>query len=389
MSGHPVTAWAMLNALGATTGEVLEALHAGRSGLSPAPADTPFETVCGAVLGELPALPEGLAELDFKNNRMIYAALHEMEGALAAARERWGARRIGIAVGSSTAAMDATEAAFGRWRRSGALPAGFDILRRASPEGMLRAVRARSGAEGPAILISTACSSSGKVFGTARRWLDADLVDAVLVGGADTLCQTTLRGFRALSLVGSEAARPFCAERGGINIGEGAAFALVERSGSGPRLLGVGESADAHHMSSPDPEGRGAALAMQRALEAADRSPGDVDHVNAHGTGTRLNDAMEAAAIRQVLGGDSSAAVVSTKAYTGHTLGAAGATEAIFTLDALSSGRIPASLGADPVDPALPIEVAVEPRRERLRLALSNSFAFGGNNVSVLFGAPE
>jgi 3-oxoacyl-[acyl-carrier-protein] synthase-1 len=163
----------------------------------------------------------------------------------------------------------------------------------------------------------------------------------------------------------------------------------VERTGEGPRLLGVGESADAHHMSSPDPEGRGAATAMRAALAAAGRSPDEVDHVNAHGTGTELNDAMEARAIRATLGERSKAIVVSTKAYTGHTLGAAGATEAVFALDALTSGRIPCSLGADPVDPDLPIQVATEPVQMDVRLVLSNSFAFGGNNVSVLFGAPE
>jgi 3-oxoacyl-[acyl-carrier-protein] synthase-1 len=183
-------------------------------------------------------------------------------------------------------------------------------------------------------------------------------------------------------------AKPFSSERRGINIGEAAAFSVLQRTGSGPRLLGVGESAHAHHMSSPDPEGRGAQLAMRAALAAGGVSPDEVDYVNTHGTGTRLNDAMEALAISQVLG-SGGAAIVSTKAYTGHTLGAAGAVEAVFTLEALRAGWTPASLGAEPVDPDLPVDIATERRDFAPRTALSNSFAFGGSNVSVLFGAPE
>jgi 3-oxoacyl-[acyl-carrier-protein] synthase-1 len=213
-------------------------------------------------------------------------------------------------------------------------------------------------------------------------------VDAVLVGGADSLCQTTLRGFRALGLLSDGPSRPFSRERCGINIGEGAAFALLERRGHGPRLLGAGESSDAYHMSTPDPEGRGARIAMETALADAGVSPADVGYVNAHGTGTRTNDAMEARAIRAVFGA-ADPIVVSTKGYVGHTLGAAGATEAVFTLESLHGGWTPASAGADPVDPELGIDVATQPRAVELRLALSNSFAFGGSNVSLLFGAPE
>jgi 3-oxoacyl-[acyl-carrier-protein] synthase-1 len=209
------------------------------------------------------------------------------------------------------------------------------------------------------------------------------------VGGADSLCQTTLRGFRALGLLSEEPTRPFSLERRGINIGEGAALALLERSGEGPRLLGTGETSDAHHMSTPDPEGRGARLAMQAALADAGAGSADIDYVNAHGTGTALNDAMEAQAIRSVLGAAADPVVVSTKGYVGHTLGAAGATEAVFVLEALCGGWTPASAGATPVDPALGLDVATERRDLDLRLALSNSFAFGGSNVSLVFEAPQ
>ncbi len=386
--GHPVTAWSAVNGLGGCTAEVVAGLRRGRPSLSPPPAGTPFTTVCGAVAEDIPPLPDSLRELDSRNNRFVRQALAEMKDALAAACERWGPTRVGICVGSSTAAMDETERAYALHVETGSLPEGFDVLRQASPEGLIRVLRALTSIEGPAVVVSNACASSGKVFASARRWLKAGAVDAVLVGGADSLCQTTLRGFRALGLLSEGPSRPFSRERRGINIGEGAAFALVERTGKGPRLLGAGESADAQHMSTPDPEGHGARLAMEAALADAGASALDVDYVNAHGTGTRLNDAMEARAIRAVLGA-SNPIVVSTKGYVGHTLGAAGATEAVFVLEALAAGWTPASAGADPVDPELMVDVATERRDVSLRLAISNSFAFGGSNVSLVFGAPE
>lgn len=387
-AGYPITARSAVNGLGTTTAEVISHLRSGRPRLTPPPEGTPFSTHCGAVVEELPELPDAIRQLDSRNNRLAQRALAELTPALDAARERWGAPRVGICVGTSTAAMDDTEAAFARHYETGALPPGFEVLRHAAPEGLLAALVALTGFRGPAVAVSNACASSGKVFASAKRWLDADVVDAVLVGGADSLCQTTLRGFRSLAVLSEEPSRPFSSERRGINLGEGAAFALIERRGEGPRLLSAGESADAHHMSTPDPEGHGARLAMQAALEAGSASPQDIGYVNAHGTGTRLNDAMEARAIRAVLG-DANPTVVSTKGYTGHTLGAAGATEAVFVLESLCGGWTPASAGAVPVDPELGIDVATQLREQSLRLALSNSFAFGGSNVSLLFGAPE
>lgn len=386
--GYPITAWSAVNGLGRCTADVIARLRSGHPSLSSPPAGTPVSTVCGTVAHDIPRLPDDLREFDSRNNRFAQQALFELENPLESACERWGPARVGICVGSSTAAMDETERAYRVHRETGSLPEGFDVMRHGSPEGLIRVLRALTGTDGPAVVVSNACSSSGKVFASARRWLDADAVDAVLVGGADSLCQATLRGFRALGLLSEQPSRPFSRERGGINIGEGAAFALMERSGEGPRLLGTGESADAHHMSTPDPEGRGAQLAMELALGEARVSASDVDYVNAHGTGTRLNDAMEANAIRAVFG-NKRPIVVSTKGYTGHTLGAAGATEAIFVLEALRNGWTPSSAGADPVDSDLAIDVATERRDVDLEMALSNSFAFGGSNVSLVFGAPE
>jgi 3-oxoacyl-[acyl-carrier-protein] synthase-1 len=281
--------------------------------------------------------------------------------------------------------MSDTERAYAHWAREGRLPAGYDWRRQTSLEALLGLLREATGIAGPAAAISTACSSSGKVFGSARRWLRAGVADAVLVGGVDCLCELTLRGFFSLAVLSPEPARPFGAERRGINIGEGAAFALVERTGEGPLLLGVGETADAHHMSAPHPEGRGARAAMAAALAQAGLAPEDVDHVNAHGTGTPQNDAAEARAIADLFRG-CEPAVVATKAYTGHLLGAAGATEAVFALHAIRAGELPASLGSDPPDASLPVRPLARAERRPVRRALSNSFAFGGSNVAVLFG---
>jgi len=248
-------------------------------------------------------------------------------------------------------------------------------------------VKRATGAGGPGYAVSTACSSSGKVLGSARRLLRAGLADAVLVGGADSLCRTTLCGFHSLEVLSKTPCRPFCAGRDGTTIGEGAAFLLLEREGDGPaRLLGVGESCDAHHMSHPHPEGLGAEAAMAGALAQAGLAPHEVDHVNAHGTATQLNDAAESKAIFRLFG--DRVPVASTKGYTGHLLGAAAATEAVFAVAAIEQGWIPASLGCDPQDPALAVSLCRERRERRCRAVLSNSFAFGGSNVAVLFGAP-
>jgi 3-oxoacyl-[acyl-carrier-protein] synthase-1 len=385
--GYPVTSWAIVNSLGTTTDEVMQRLRLGRPALSPPPEGTGFTTACGQVDAELPPLTGELAPFDSRNNRFVQCALLEMTDALTRALAHWGSHRVGICVGSSTAAMDEIEGAFVAHARSGSIPAGFDVLARGSADGLVRALRALTGAAGPAAAVSNACASSGKVFASAKRWLDADLVDAVLVGGADSLCQLTLRGFRSLGLLSEGPSRPFSSERCGINIGEGSAFALLERSGDGPRLLGVGESADAHHMTTPDPEGQGAAAAMRAALVDGGVEPWAVDHLNAHGTGTQFNDAMEARAIRTALGPGADPIVVSTKGYVGHTLGAAGAMEAIFVLEALRNGWTPASVGADPVDPGLGLHVPTSVCEQTLHFGLSNSFAFGGSNVSLVFGA--
>ena len=385
-AAYPITAFAAANGLGTDTGRVLEGLRAGRSALVPCALDIPFPTACGALPAELPPLPPALRAYESRLCRIALLALDEMRAAVADAVRRRGPDRVAIVAGTSTGGILETERAYGEHLRDGRLPAWFDFERKHTLHALLHVLRAATGADGPAHVVSTACSSSGKVFGTAQRLLSAGLADAVLVGGVDTLCETTLRGFGSLQALSATPCRPFSAARDGLSIGEGGAFALLERDGEGPvRLLGVGESSDAYHMSHPHPEGLGARLAMEQALAQAGLDASAVDHVNAHGTATPANDVSEARAISAVVG--DAVPVVSTKGHTGHLLGAAGATEAVIAALCIVHGLLPASLRADPVDSEVTVSICRAASERRIRTVLSNSFAFGGNNVSVLLGA--
>jgi len=383
--GFPITGYAVGNALGASSREVAKALALGRSGLRPCPFELPFETYCGQFPDVLAPVPPSLAAWDSRLARIALVVLEGVAGAVERACRRWGAERVAVVLGTSTGGILETERAFEAYAACGEVPAAFDLDRQHAFDALFEVVRRRTGAGGPGYVVSSACSSSGKALGAARRLLLAGLADAVLTGGADTLCQTTLRGFGSLEAISRRACRPFCAERDGTSLGEGAAFLLLERDGDGPaRLLGVGESSDAHHMSHPHPQGVGARLAMKEALAQAGLGPEAVDHVNAHGTGTTANDAIEAGAIVALFG--RSVPVVSTKGYTGHLLGAAAATEAALALLSIECGFVPASLGAEPLDPSVSLYLCLARREGRYRRVLSNSFAFGGSNVSVLLG---
>jgi 3-oxoacyl-[acyl-carrier-protein] synthase-1 len=383
----PITAWSAVNGLGRSTAEVLSSLDAGRSGLVRPPFELPIETVVGAVPGELAPLADEWRAYDCRLSRMAALALDEVRDALGRAVTRWGKDRVAIVLGTSTGGLHATERAYFAWRTDGRVPDDYDYHRQHDFNALGELVARMISADGPVYTVSTACSSSGKTHACAQRLIASDLADAVLVGGVDSLCRMTLQGFFGLGVLSSKPCRPFGAGRDGINIGEGAAFQLLEREGeSDVWLLGVGESSDAHHMSSPHPEGRGAAEAMQRAMEQAGVGVDDIDHLNAHGTSTLLNDQAESIAIHALFG--DRLPVVSTKGYTGHLLGAAAATEAVFAIHAVLTGALPATLGADPKDPAIACDVVLTPRRTRVRRALSNSFAFGGSNVSLLVGGP-
>lgn len=382
----PITGFALCNALGANRRDVRDALYHGKGGLGPSPIPLPFETVVGAVRCALPELPDALRPWSTRTARIASALLGDLQPELEAMRRRWRPDRIAVLLGTSTAGADVTENAYRHYLADGALPPEYDLFRHHTYGAILHVVRTLAGAEGPAWVISTACTSSAKPLASAQRLIAAGMIDAAIVGGIDTLCTMTLQGFRSLEALSAEPARPFSADRKGLNIGEGGAFLLVEREGEPVALLeAVGESSDAYHISAPDPAGAGARLAMERALVQAGAQAASVDHVNAHGTGTRLNDVSEAAAIESVFGRD--VPIVSTKGYTGHLLGAAGGSEAAIAIFALVEGWIPASLGASPVDPKVTARIATERTSGTFRRVLSNSFAFGGNNVSVLLGA--
>ncbi len=384
----PITALSFCNPLGASRAEVRDALFHGRAGIGPSPIEVPFEASVGAVTAMLPELPEALSPWSTRTARIAALLLDQMPSELERMRARWRPERIAVLLGTSTAGADVTEEAFREYLRTGSMPEGYDIFRHHTYGAILHVVRSLTGAQGPAWVVSTACTSSSKPLASAQRLIAAGLIDAAVVGGIDTLCAMTLRGFHSLDALSPTPCRPFHAERDGLNIGEGGAFLLVEREGDPVALLeGVGESSDSYHVSAPHPEGLGARLAMERALAQAGCEARTVDHVNAHGTGTRLNDSAEANAIDALFGRE--VPVVSTKSYTGHMLGAAGVTEAAFSILALTEGFVPASLRADPVDPKIPIRIATERVDGVFRRVLSNSFAFGGNNVSVLLGAPR
>ena len=389
-----ITGYSIANCLGAGRGAVADALFAGRSGLSPCDFDgAALETHIGRVRG-LESLPvrSDLAAYDCRNNRMAQLAM-ELDGfadAAARARGRYGAARIGVFMGTSTSGILETELAYQhRDPVTGALPPGYRYAQTHNTFSLADFVQRYLDLRGPAFAVSSACSSSAKVFGNAARMIGAGACDAAVVGGVDTLCLTTLYGFHSLELTSHGPCRPFDAERNGISIGEGAGFALLEQvdaqtDAGAVRLLGVGDSCDAHHMSTPHPEGLGARLAMQQALGAAGLAPADIDYVNLHGTGTRTNDAAEDRAVAGLFG--ESTPCSSTKGATGHLLGAAGVTEIAISILAMERGLAPGSANTREVDPAMRCNYLVEPRAARLRRVLSNSFGFGGSNCSVVLG---
>jgi 3-oxoacyl-[acyl-carrier-protein] synthase-1 len=357
-----------------------------------------FETVkIDTHIGEVPGvdaqrLPAQLRIFDCRNNRLAELALRQdgFFDAVEAAAARLGRRRIGVFVGTSTAGIMQTELAYReRDPVSGALPAAFEYGTTHNSFSVADYVRRRCRLEGPAVAVSSACASSAKVFGAARRMIEAGLIDAALVGGTDSLCLTTLYGFHSLQLSSPTPCRPFDVARDGISIGEAAAFALIERAseqadGDSILLHGVGESSDAYHMSAPHPEGLGAKLAMQAALNAASLEPADIDYINLHGTGTPSNDRSESQAVTSIFGPTTPCS--STKGATGHALGAAGALEAVISALAIRNGLMPGGVQTTRVDPTLTAHYIKENRRAPLRRVLSNSFGFGGANCSLIFG---
>jgi 3-oxoacyl-[acyl-carrier-protein] synthase-1 len=371
----------------------LAALISGSSGLQPCH----FETVALPTwAGEIEALdnvrlPADYAAFDCRNNRLAEIALGQdgFAEAVTQAVQRYGPGRIGVFVGTSTSGILQTEQAFrARDPETGRLSAAFHYAETHNTGSLAAYLRARLGLSGPAVVVSCACASSAKAFGHAARMIAAGLCDAAVVGGADSLCLTTLYGFHSLNLNAPGPCRPFDVQRDGISIGEAAGFVLLERprrdAADSVHLLGVGESNDAHHMSSPHPEGAGALLAMQLALASASVAPADIDYINLHGTATRVGDTAEDLAVFSLFG--EATARGSTKGHTGHTLGAAGIVEAIISALAIRHNLLPGTPHTETIDPEFRGRYQLTAERARVDRVLSNSFGFGGSNCSLVLG---
>lgn len=335
-------------------------------------------------------LPPQWQHFDCRNNRLAWLALNQDEFLLhaQAAVERYGANRVAVILGTSTSGIAESERAYRQtsgidWQ---SLPDDYDYRHTHNMYATVDFVAQVIGAKGHSQSISTACSSSGKVFASAHRALNAGLCDAVIVGGVDSLCFTTLFGFHSLQLVSPEPCRPADAHRQGISIGEAGGFALIERDADTSRLhlLGYGESSDAYHMSTPDPAGAGAKMAMQAALNRAGLQAKDIDYINFHGTGTRSNDSSEDAAVFGLFGDQVPCS--SSKGWTGHCLGAAGIIEVAICSIALEQGWVPPSLNTVDLDAELQSNIAMQAASRPLSYVMSNSFGFGGTNCSLLLG---
>jgi 3-oxoacyl-[acyl-carrier-protein] synthase I len=387
-----VTAHTLCTAAGTGCAATLRALTQRRSGLTRNDfGPSPLATWIGRVPGlEQAALPAAFAEWECRNNRLAWLGLNAdgFSDAVGAARERYGAQRIAVVIGTSNASIGASEEAYRRLDPDGRYPVDLRRPIVHTPHSLGGFVQRALGLSGVAVTVATACSSSAKVFGQAERLLRAGLADAAVVGGVDTLCGSTLFGFNSLELIASERCRPFDVARRGINIGEAAGFALLERAAErGAWLLGYGESSDAHHMSTPHPEGLGARRALQDALESAHLDAASVDYLNLHGTASVKNDEVEARLVAELFPQRTFAS--STKGWTGHTLGAAGIVEAAISLIALEHGVLPGTLNTEQLDPACGPQIRCENAQRPVQRALSFSFGFGGSNCVLAFGRGE
>lgn len=381
---------AIINALGSGKVQVLDKLLQGdQTGMQPCgPLLTGRSGVVGRVMQAMDDLPEELAEFDCRNNQLLAAAVSQIEEAINDLKSGYGAHRIAVLIGTSTSGIATAEAAMATLREAGHMPAGYHY--RQQEIGTAAEFLARYlGIDGPRYTISTACSSSAKALGSAQRLLDANLCDAVIVGGCDSLCELTINGFDALEAMSDKVCNPFSANRDGINIGEGAALFLMTRQEAPIRLAGVGESSDAYHVSAPEPSGKGAELAIRAALAAADIEARQIAYINLHGTATIKNDEMESRVIERIFGPEVPCS--STKSQIGHTLGAAGAQEIglcwLLLNDLNATRRLPQHLWDGVADADLPsIGLTGDDVQWQRDLFMSNSFAFGGSNVSVVLG---
>ncbi|MFP7723416.1 beta-ketoacyl-[acyl-carrier-protein] synthase family protein [Lysobacter sp. A3-1-A15] len=394
-----VRAYTATTALGRGRQAQADALRTRRSGLrrndfGPLPdGEAPLDCWIGRVDGvEDAPLPEPLAQWECRNNRLAWMAL-QADGVLEAVAAQvavHGADRVAVVIGTSTSSIGASEEAYRRLQGDGGEARFPDDLARPivhTPHSLGDFIQHATGLRGPCVTVATACSSSAKVFAQAARLINAGLADAALVGGVDTLCGSVLYGFNSLQLVATAPCRPFDTGRTGLSLGEAGGFAVIERAqpgDSGLQLRGYGESSDAHHMSAPHPDGLGARMAMREAIARAGIDAAEVGYLNLHGTATPANDSIEAAAVAALFPDTLHAS--STKGWTGHTLGAAGIVESVIALLALETGLLPGILHSDTPDPACGPQIRFDNAQRDIRYAMNNSFGFGGNNCSLVFG---
>lgn len=388
-AGFYLNALGIVNSLGAGKTNVSMGLFSGQtSGMSLQSGWLPDRSVfVGHVGSELPSIPSELEIYNSRNNRLLLSALLEIDTEIRTAISKYGPDRIAVILGTSTSGIGDNEAGIAHKVATGLFPQAF-LYGRQDNASLSYFARDYYDLTGPAMTISTACTSSAKTLASAHRLIKSGLCDAAIVGGADTLCKLTLNGFSSLELLSDKRCLPFSRNRNGINIGEGSAVFLMSRDESDVRIGGIGETSDAYHMSTPDPEGKSALNAMQIALSKSEMEASDIGYINLHGTATKLNDRMEAGAVNKLLG---QAPASSTKALTGHTLGAAGATELGFLWLALqpdySNDLLPPHIWDGQSDTDIRKINLVSPgvKRDRdSRAMMTNSFAFGGNNISVV-----
>ena len=386
-----VRAYTLACAAGVGLKPVREALRTRTTGLR---RNTFTHSSLQTWIGRVPAIDEfKLGDIDSKwhsrNNILAAIGLDQdnFRSNVLQALSEFGSGRVSVVIGSSTAGIEQTERGYKTAEKDGTFLPEFWQSNVHHYHAPALFIADYLGVKGPAITISTACSSSAKAFATAYRWLSANIADAVVVGGVDTLCLTTLHGFDSLQLISPEPCRPFDRCRDGINIGEAAGYALLVRkkfaSDGNVRLRGFGESSDAYHMSHPHSDGRGAQDAMKAALKSAKLEPRHMDYINLHGTASRINDLIEAKAVADIF--PISSRVSSTKGWTGHTLGAAGVVEAIIAIDTIHQGMIPGTLNLEKPDDALAFPVQQENSEMSVENVMSNSFGFGGNNCCLIF----
>lgn len=386
-AGHAITGAAIANCLGAENRAVFDRAFAGTDAFSPASAfyDFPFATALG--ITPLEPTSGGFTAAPTRIARIALASAGQLRPAVRAAADRWGARRIAYVFASSTGGLEETERALAPDPR---MPLAGDGYRYADHaiDATSDAIASYLGAEGMRMAISTACSSGLKALASAIQLIDHGIVDAAVVGSADSLCRTTVFGFHSLGLLAPNATQPFARDRAGITLGEGSAYVLVERNDQVVQrdalawIAGMGAASDAFHHTSPHPEGLGGQLCMRQALDRAGMTPNEIDYVSAHGTGTRLNDAAEAVAVTRVF--ERPVPLTATKSLTGHTLGSAGLTALVLSIESLRRQQIPATLRATPVDEALGVFVVDRCTPASLQRVLVNAFGFGGSNASVV-----